>query len=65
MAYNVVFQGLLAQIPNPVMVEHVEKQPEEEHEPERNVRDHLLLEVRSEIILITKFSFLALQHKFR
>ena len=47
----------MAQIPNPFMVEHVEKQPEEEVKQERNVRDCYPLEVRIEIILIVDFVF--------
>ena len=47
----------MAQIPNPFMVEHVEKQPEEEVKQKRNVRDCYPLEVRIEIILIVDFVF--------
>ena len=53
----------MAQIPNPFMVEHVEKQPEEVAEQERSMEQRSPLEVRSEIILILNFSLLAIHHK--
>ena len=52
-----MLQDVLAQIPNPFMVEHVEKQPEEKVKQERNFRDCYPLEVRIETILIVDFVF--------
>ena len=56
-----MLQDLLAQIPDPLMVEHVEKQPEEV--AERSNEDYRELEVRSEIILIMNSSLLVIHHK--
>ena len=53
----------MAQIPDPFMVEHVEKQPEEVAEQERSVEQRSPLEVRSEIIMVMNFSLLAIHHK--
>ena len=58
-----MLQELLAQIPDPLMVEHVEKQPEEVAVQERSNEEYRELEVRSEIILFMNSSLLAIHHK--
>ena len=56
-----VFKASLAKPSTPLIVEHAEKQPRYEAPQEQNVREHSLLKVRREILLIQKFSFCAIQ----